>query len=94
MAEINVGEIAKAIGDVATTEIPEATSSGSASEFLEILRQNPGKWITSGMVSAAYRERGLPTKYISNKMNQLGKRDDVQVEKRNGRNNFRYVGNE
>jgi len=88
--EISIDEIAAEIGANASESIPEATSAGSTSEFLAILRENSGKWISSAMVTAVYKRRGMPTKYISNKMNALGKREDVEVEKRNGRNWFRY----
>lgn len=89
MTDVSIEEIASEIGAIASTTIPESTNAGAASEFYAILKQNAGKWISSSMVTSIYKQKGLPTKYISNKMNAIGKRDDVIVEKRNGRNFFK-----
>ena len=89
---ISIDEIARDIGSVATSEIPEGAPTSATSDIYEILKQNPGKYINSSMITEAFKEHNRPTKYLSNKLNQLGKRDDIEVTKQDGRNFYRFVG--
>lgn len=86
-------EIIKQMTRIGTDEIPEHTGT-SNSLIYRVLQQNEGKWINATMLRERMEQIGAPSKNLGMKLNNLKKKEGIQVEKRGGRNFYRYVSNQ
>ena len=83
-------EILSAMKNKGHKEIPQG-GSGSA-VLLQVLQQNKGQWFGASDFNEALKEAGIVDKYVSNKLTNLGKKNEaVEVKKEGGRNFYRVA---
>ena len=80
-------EIIAAMKGSGFSEVP--AGGAAASVLYDVLKASPGQWFSVVEFRAKFEELKLPTKYLSNKLNALKKRTDVECEKSNGTNYYR-----
>ena len=83
----SIEEIARQMASVGHDTVPEVSTSGGGGMFLEVLKQNPGKWYSTHEFRQVFTQLNIPTKNLATRMGNLKKNPAIKVEKR-GRTNY------